>query len=58
MCIHNKLTHKVLCKYDGIESMALCEQLGGFLLSQICGHNKELGIQGCFSCLPDCQGTQ
>lgn len=58
MCIHNKLTHEVLCKYGGIESIAICKHLGSFLLPQVCGDHKELGIQSCFSRLPDCQETQ
>lgn len=58
MHVRNKLTHKVLSKSSGIKSSALGEQLAGFFLSQVCGHNKELGIECCFSRLPDCQGTQ
>lgn len=58
MCKHNKLTHKVLSISSGVESSALSEQLAGFLLSQVRGHNKELGVQSCFSRLPDCRGTQ
>jgi len=48
----------MLGKSGVIKSSALSKQLAGFLLPQIGGHNKELGIQSCFSRLPDCRGTQ
>lgn len=56
--IQNNVTHEVLCKYRRIKSIALWEKLGGFLLPQICSHDKELSIQSCFSRLLYCRGTQ
>lgn len=42
-------------KSSGIECGALSKQLAGLLLSQVCGHDKELGIQSSFPRLPNCQ---
>lgn len=58
MTTHNDATHKVLSKYRWIEVIALWEKLAGFLLPQICGHDKELSVQRRFSRLRHCRGTQ
>lgn len=56
--INNESTHKVLGESRGIESRALGEQLAGFLLPQIRGHDQELRIQSRFPRLPYCRATR
>lgn len=52
------VTHKVLCKNRWIKRIALRDELIGFFLSEVCGHDEELGVQSCFSCLFYCKATK
>jgi len=48
----------MLCESCRIKSAPFRKQLAGFFLSEVCGYDKELGIQGGFSRLPNWQRTK